>query len=252
MNIEMQNNTMVSIIMPCFNAEHSIEKSIQSVQSQSYTNWELLITDDNSTDKSVAIVEALMKNDSRIKLFKLSENGGAASARNHSISHALGRYIAFLDSDDSWYPTKLEKQIAHMRSNELTLCYSGYEQFRGNNLHKKVTPPTSTSYHELLKTCVIGCLTAIYDSSHCGKRFMPEIRKRQDFALWLGILKEGYKAGGIPEPLAKYQLHGGMSQNKWRVLSYQWSVYRDLEKLPLHKSLYYFCHYSVNGLIKHS
>ncbi|WP_404401811.1 glycosyltransferase [Idiomarina seosinensis] len=242
---------LVSVIMPSFNSATCIERTIRSVQAQTHANWELLITDDCSTDNTVEIVESLAKSDARIKLSRLPNNSGAAVARNEAIKRAKGRYIAFLDADDRWLESKLEAQITFMQQHSVALCYSAYHTIKDGSRVNTFIPPASIGYKDLLKTCSIGCLTAIYDVQYVGKRYMPLIRKRQDFALWLDILRDGTVAKGLKKPLAEYTLGGGISQNKLKVLQYQWSVYRDVEKLSLLTSCYYFFCYGINGLIKY-
>lgn len=245
------NDQLVSIIMPSYNSAQTIAASIESVMAQSYRHWELLISDDGSTDDTVAVIKKYADNEPRIKLDKLTENGGAGKARNSAIKRAQGRYIAFLDADDLWYPNKLEKQLALMQRDSIALCFSAYDRFDSNGVRSPFYPPETVTYPQLLKSNVIGCLTAIYDTAICGKRYMPVIRKRQDMALWLNILRDGHKARAVTEKLANYRLDGGISDNKLRVLSYQWQIYRDVERLNPLTSLYYFCHYVYRGFKKH-
>lgn len=243
---------LVSVIMPSYNSADTIAASIESVLAQTYPHWELLVSDDCSTDHTFELIRDYAERDPRIKVEQLTENGGAGKARNSAIARARGRYIAFLDADDMWYADKLEKQLAFMQRENITLCYSAYDRFDSNGKRDSFYPPETTCYNELLKSNVIGCLTAIYDREHCGIRYMPEIRKRQDMALWLNILKDGHRAKAIMEPLANYRLDGGISHNKLRVLSYQWQLYRDVEKLSLPRTLITFVHYVRLGLKKHS
>lgn len=246
------DNQLVSVIMPSFNSADTIIDSIESVLAQSYPHWELLISDDCSTDQTFELIRVYAERDSRIKIEKLTKNGGAGKARNSAIARAKGRYIAFLDADDIWYARKLEKQLAFMQHEGIALCYSAYDRFDSKDERDSFYPPESTSYNELLKSNVIGCLTAVYDREHCGTRYMPAIRKRQDMALWLNILKDGHQAKAVMEPLANYRLDGGISHNKLRVLSYQWQLYRDVEKLSFLKALTVFIHYVIRGLRKHA
>lgn len=245
------DNQLVSVIMPSYNSADTIADSIESVLAQTYPHWELLISDDCSTDHTFELIRDYAERDPRIKVEQQTENGGAGKARNSAIARARGRYIAFLDSDDLWYSTKLEKQLTLMQKEEVALCFSAYDRFDSNGKRSPFYPPKTVTYRELLKSNVIGCLTAVYDAAVCGKRYMPEIRKRQDMALWLNILRDGHKAQAVTEKLANYRLDGGISDNKLRVLSYQWQVYRDVERLNPLSSLYYFCHYVYRGFKKH-
>lgn len=243
---------LVSVIMPAYNAERYISESIQSVLAQTYTNWELLITDDLSSDETQSIVKKFASNDPRIKLYVSIENGGAGSARNNSIKHANGRFIAFLDADDQWMPEKLAKQIGFMLNNNYELTFTAYKKLEGGTSKGLVIPPSYTTYKKLLNGNVIGCLTAVYDASKLGKQYMPLIRKRQDMGLWLQILKLTSKAYSLPDALALYRIDSGMTQNKFEILRWQWLFYREVVKLNLFRTVYHFLIYSVKGFLKHS
>ncbi|MEI8605393.1 glycosyltransferase family 2 protein [Pseudoalteromonas sp. B160] len=243
---------LVSIIMPAYNVEKYIKQSIASVTSQSYSNWELLITDDRSTDGTQRIVEEYASKDPRIKLFINAKNGGAGIARNNSIKQADGRFIAFLDADDQWLPDKLTKQIDFMISNNYALTYTAYQRLKDDIPKGVVMPPSSTTYKKLLNGNVIGCLTAIYDTKVLGKHYMPLIRKRQDMGLWLSILKQVPKAHSLQEVLALYRVDSGMTQDKFKILKWQWLFYREVVKLNVFTATYHFFIYSVKGFFKHS
>ncbi len=243
-------NELVSIITPLYNSEEFISETIDSVLNQSYENWEMIIVDDCSSDNCVNIVKEYCEKDARIKLFENKSNSGAAVSRNTAIEMAQGRFIAFLDSDDVWLCNKLEVQIAYMLKNELDFTFSSYNKIselgRIIGVHKV---NKDVRYHDLLKTCSIGCLTAVYDTKRIGKVFMPLIRKRQDFALWLKILKLTDKAYAIEETLANYRINAGsISNSKRKVLKYQWKVYYEIEKLGFIKSIYYFVFYAFYGV----
>ena len=186
MNID---EPLVSIIMPSFNTQDTIGKSIESVLNQTYSNWELLITDDCSTDNTKDVVRGFQEKDHRIKLFINRDNSGSGVSRNNSIDSSKGKYIAFLDSDDLWRSSKLSKQNAFMEKNSYLLTYTAYQKFDSKRFRGLVNPRRSVTYNQLLSNNVIGCLTAIYNSEVLGKVYMPTIRKKQDFGLWLKILK---------------------------------------------------------------
>ena len=243
---------LVSIIMPAYNSEKYISESIESVLKQTYQNWELLITDDKSADNTKEIVEAYKSKDKRIRLFISKANGGAGAARNNSIDYAKGRFIAFLDADDLWHAEKLEKQVAFMSEGNIGLSYCGYQKIINNELKGIVTPPAFTTYKKLLNSNVIGCLTAMYDADLLGKQYMPLIRKRQDMGLWLEILKKIPVAHCLPDVLAFYRVDSGMTQNKLKILKWQWRFYRDVAHLSLINSSYRFFIYSIKGFLKHS
>jgi teichuronic acid biosynthesis glycosyltransferase TuaG len=243
--------SLVSIIMPAYNSEKYIASSIESVLRQSWQDWKLLIVDDGSHDTTLEIIRKYAGGDDRITVFSTEGNLGAAKARNLAIQYATGRFIAFLDSDDLWKARKLEKQIAFMQMHNLAFTFTSYDRIDelGNliNLHYVEKPVT---YHDLLKTCVIGCLTGMYDTKKLGKVYMPDIRKRQDFGLWLRILKRVDAAYPISESLAQYRVRSGsVSANKLMAAKFTWSIYRDVEKLGLWHSAYYFVQYAAHGVL---
>ena len=184
-------NNLVSIITPCYNSENFISETINSVLNQTYKNWEMIIVDDVSTDRSVDIISTFCKQDARIQLHQLLDNSGAAIARNKAIELAQGTFIAFLDSDDLWLPKKLEYQLDFMLKNKYLLSYTSYEIINedGNLTNKIINCKDKLDYKRMLYSNEIGCLTAMYNRDILGKIFMPEIRKRQDYGLWLKILK---------------------------------------------------------------
>lgn len=244
---------MVSIITPIYNSELYLSETINSIINQTFENWELLLINDNSIDNSKEIAETYIKNDPRIKLVNLSKNQGAAVARNLGIEKAKGRFIAFLDSDDLWEPDKLEYQVDFMLSQKIPFTYSSYSIIDENNdIIKDNIVPESITYSQLLKNCIIGCLTVMYDSQKLGKVYFPLIRKRQDFALWLKILKGVSVGVGIKRKLARYRIRReSLSSNKLKAARYNWILYRQVEKLGFFKSLYYFVNYATSGIKKH-
>lgn len=243
---------LVSIITPLYNCSSFLEKTILSVLSQTYGNWEMIMIDDCSQDNSFEIAQRYAELDPRIKVVFLSENSGAAVARNKGIETAQGRYIAFLDSDDEWLPHKLETQIAFMQANNYSFTFAAYDKVdESGNVFGHVGAPNKITYFDLLKSSSIGCLTAVYDTEYFGKVYMPLIRKRQDLALWLQLLKKTKYAYGLNETLGRYQVRqNSISADKRSAALYQWRVYRDVEHLGLVQSCYYFIHYAVRGLFK--
>lgn len=225
----------VSIILPAYNSIKFIEDTLNSIINQEYPNWELLITDDCSNDGTWEILNEYAKKDKRIKLYRLKNNAGAGVARNNSINNAKGRFIAFCDSDDQWKSDKLEKQLKFMIDNNLPLSYTSYDLIDENNSKKgKVKAPEKITYKKMIRNNYIGCLTAMYDTEKLGKVFMPEIRKRQDWAFWLVILKKIPYARGMQENLAIYRKRGkSVSSSKFDLLKYNWYIYRKEEKFSL-------------------
>ncbi len=232
----------VSIITPCYNSADFIAETIEAIQAQTYTDWELLITDDCSKDNTVNIVEEYAKDDSRIKLFVLEKNAGGGAARNNSIANASGRYIAFCDSDDRWYANKLEKQIEFMQKRGCALSYTSYMTCNENgDLNGIIVAPNHITFESNLRDCKIGCLTAMYDTEKVGKVYLPLIRKRQDWGLWIKVLKICRKAEGIKEPLAIYRLReGSVSNKKLDLIKYNIGVYEEVLSWSKFKATIFF------------
>lgn len=246
------NKTLVSIITPSYNSSEFISNTINSVLSQTFQNWELIIIDDCSQDNSIQVITKWCETDNRIQLIQLTENSGAAVARNKGIEVAGGRYIAFLDSDDIWLPNKLEKQLKFMQDNQYSFTFTAYNKVdsKGRSLGE-LGVPQRIKYEDLLKKCEIGCLTAMYDTKKLGKVYMPLIRKRQDLGLWLKLLKQTEYAFGLNQVLASYTVRNdSISSDKRKAAIYTWKLYREVEALPLYKAAYYFSHYAVNGVLR--
>lgn len=249
----MEDYGLVSIITPSYNCSDFIESTVKSIQAQTYQNWELLITDDCSTDQSVNIISKLASQDERIKLFSLDNNSGAGVARNNSIKNARGRFIAFCDSDDRWYPEKLEKQLSYMVSKDCALSHTSYMMCDEND---KITGIVVCRKIENLSTMCkddkMGFLTLIYDVSKTGKVYMPELRKRQDWALKLKLLRICPKAYGMKEPLAYYRHRkGSISSNKRSLIKYNIAVYHDvLGWSKLKSTLYFYMFFMPTHILK--
>lgn len=244
---------LVSIIMPCYNAERYVAQSIESVLAQTYQNWELLITDDGSTDKSVEIVSKYCTKDDRISILVPDEHQGIARARNMSISRAKGRFVAFLDNDDLWMPEKLEKQIRFMLENKIGFSYTSYEIIdkEGFTKNKIIKTQGLIDYKKYLKNTIIGCGTVVVDRDIVGFICMPINDTSDDMALWLNILRKGFKAYPIEEVLQQYRVTGkSASSNKFKASRDVWRVYRENEKLSFVKSIFYFTCYAFNAIKK--
>lgn len=227
----MKSEELVSIITPSYNSSQYIAETIQSVLSQTYQNWELLITDDCSTDNSVEIIKSFCRKDQRIKLFCLKQNSGAGIARNNSIHEAKGRFIAFCDSDDKWLPDKLQKQVEFMLQHGYAFSFLSYYQCNesGEHLRSIICKP-KISYRDLLAGNCVGCLTAMYDCGKIGgKIYMPVIRKRQDWGLWLLIIQKCKYGYGLQETLAEYRVRkGSISAKKLDLVRHNIRVYTDI------------------------
>lgn len=238
----MKDYGLVSIITPSFNSADFIVDTIEAILKQTYPYWELLITDDCSTDNSVEIIEEYARKDSRIKLQKLDKNSGAGVCRNKSIEAAKGRYIAFCDSDDVWMPQKLEKQLAFMEKKGCALSYSSYILMDEDRNEKGIMVcMRRIDFASMKRDDGIGCLTAMYDTEKVGKMYMSSIRKRQDWGLWLQILEKCKVAYGIKEPLAYYRIRSGsISNNKFALVKHNINVYRTILKFSALKAYLFF------------
>jgi teichuronic acid biosynthesis glycosyltransferase TuaG len=241
-----------TIITPIYNAEDFLADSLDSILNQSYQNWEAILINDNSTDRSLDIAKHYESLDCRFKIINKKESGGAAKTRNAGIELAKGRYIAFLDSDDIWLANKLEIQISFMKSHNVDFSFTGYNFITEQGIIGDYVPvPSHVSYKTLLKGNIIACLTAVYDTKKLGKVYMPDVLKRQDFALWLKITKLGVKAFGINESLAHYRLRtGSLSSSKFNTMMHTWRVYRNVEKLSFLSSCKYLSSHLIGAIIK--
>lgn len=247
----MKDYGLVSVITPAYNAGELIRKAIQSVINQTYNNWELLITDDCSTDNTKHIIEEYIAKDSRIKYFCLEKNGGAGVARNNSIKEAKGRYIAFLDSDDMWMPHKLETQLRFMQEKDCALSGTSYltvnEKYEVTGL---VVAPKVQTLWQCMCDSKLGFSTCIYDTSKIGKHYMPTLRKRQDWGLELKILRVCKVAYEVKEPLGYYlKGHNSLSKNKVSLIKYNIAVYRKVFNWPYPIAFLFFLFFFVPSYI---
>jgi glycosyltransferase involved in cell wall biosynthesis len=226
----MQDYGLVSIITPSYNCASFVAETIESIISQTYTNWELLITDDCSTDNSCEIIKQYVQQDSRISFFQLEKNSGAGVARNLSIKNAKGRFIAFCDSDDLWMPTKLEKQVACLKSTGASICYSSYLTCDMDSCTTGIVVAyKEITFRNICRDDSIGFLTCMYNAEAIGRTYMPTIRKRQDWGLKILLLQKARKAVGIIEPLAIYRLRSNsLSNNKFSLVKYNIAIYKEV------------------------
>lgn len=242
---------LVSIITPTYNCGKFINETIKSVLNQTYKNWEMIIVDDYSTDDTEKIV--LKINDERIKYHKLKTNSGAAIARTTAMQLAKGSYMAFLDSDDIWAEDKLEKQLNFMKKNNYAFSCTSYEQIDedGNSLKKIINPVEKCSYNRLLLDCPVGNSTVMYDVKKMGKFEVPNIRKRNDDALWLQMLKKEKYIYGFNSVLMKYRIRkNSISSNKLKVIKYHWILYREIEHLSILRSLFHIFYWCIIKSLK--
>lgn len=246
---------MVSVIMPAYNAGRYIAKSIQSVQNQTVSDWELIVLDDCSADTTVQVVTQLAQKDPRIRLYQNQENLGVARSRNRGLDLCCGEYVAFLDSDDSWYPEKLEIQLNCFRQTGADLVYSSYAivDASGNNRCAEYAVPSNVDFDGLLKENVIGCSTVMLSGSTAGKFRFSEQVFHEDYVLWLEMLRSGRKAEGVQQVLADYFFHAdSKAGNKGKAAWERWQIYRRYFGFSLPKSIWYFGHYALAGLRKYT
>lgn len=244
---------LVSVIMPCYNMEQFITDTIRSVISQTYTDWELLIVDDTSTDGTVALVQSFAEQDDRIRLSVNAEHAGIAPTRNRCIEKATGRYLAFLDADDVWHPDKLQQQLQFMQEHKVGFSYSSYDLIdeTGKPLGKTIQTAGDLDYKAYLRNTIIGCSTVMLDTDLVGKVTVPNFRTSEDTATWLDILKKGFKAYAITEPLTSYRIRRkSASSNKMKAAADLWRVYRKHEEMSFIKTFSYFLSYAFNAIKK--
>jgi teichuronic acid biosynthesis glycosyltransferase TuaG len=250
---EHQFPVTVSIIMASFNCGPFIEEAVQSVLAQTFNDWELIISDDGSTDQTPILLSRIRLLDSRIGVIEGEKNQGAARARNAALSLARGRYIAFLDSDDLWRSDKLERQISYMKAHRVPFCFGSYERISetGANMGL-VAARAPVTYKKMLSGNRIGCLTAVYDTAFFGKVPMPDIKKRQDYGLWLQLLKKVDRAEPIAASLGFYRLRpSSLSANKANAALHTWRLLRDQEQVPFPRALVYFSRYVMRAIWSH-
>ena len=247
-------DTLVSIIMPAYNAAPYIREAILSVQEQTHPNWELLITEDCSTDETRAVLREEASTDSRIKVFYNEQNSGAAASRNHSLHNAEGRYIAFLDADDLWTPDKLKHQLAFMQKNDIAMCYTSYETIEADGTYRNtVHVPQQIDYTGFLKRPLTCSHTILFDLHFVDPTLllMPNIKRGQDGATWCQVLKSGIKGYGLDLVLAKNRKHpDSLSANKITAIKRAWFLLRNVEQLKFPQASYYFVFYAFNAVKK--
>ena len=242
---------LVTVIMPSYNAERYIAESIESVLAQTVENWELIIVDDASIDGTLDIVVEFQRRDPRIRLVAEDTNRGPAHARNRGLEQARGDLIAFIDSDDVWFPEKTAKQVTAIEHCQADISYTGYKRRReGAQDGTVVAVPAHASYQSMLRRNIIGCSTAMVRRSTCGRLRMPSIKRRQDHGYWLALLRDGWRTTvGVVEPLVWYRVHhGSLSANKLVAAKYSWKLLREVEHFGFTKSLWLFTGYAFEAL----
>lgn len=244
----------VSIIVPVYNVEKYIEATMDSVRGQSCQDWELLLVMDGCTDSTEAVVEDYCRKvqDQRIRIIRQPGNMGAARARNRGLKESKGRYIAFLDSDDLWFPDKLARQLAFMEEKQAAFSFTGYEfaDENGKGLGRIVRVPEKMNYQDALKNTTIFTTTVMFDTEKIDRELlkMPQV-KSEDTALWWKVLRNGFTAYGLNENLALYRRPGrSLSSNKLEAVKRIWNLYRRVEGLSAGRSMYYFGFWAVRAV----
>ena len=232
----------ISVIVPAYNASKNIRECLDSIINQTYKDLEIIVVDDCSKDDTKEVVEKYMANDNRIKYECLETNSGAAVARTEAMKLARGEYMAFCDSDDLWMPDKLERQLAFMNENGYAFSCTAYEQIdeESKSLDRVIKTVKKTDYNRLLLDCPVGNSTVMYNVGMMGKFEVPNIRKRNDDALWLTMLKKEKYIWGMPDVLMRYRIRkNSISSNKLSVIKYHWILYREIEHLSVPRSLFH-------------
>lgn len=245
---------LVSIIMPAYNAEQTLSASIDSVCAQTCSNWELIIIDDCSTDKTPVIIRKYENQDPRIRHIRNFQNQGVAKSRNAGVNCAVGNWIAFLDSDDCWEPEKLAQQLnfARKRNAAFTFTGSAFVDESGKRLAHCLSVPESITYRQLLKQNIISCSSVMIQTNLMLHYPMDSDRMHEDFAVWLQILRDrNIKAYGLNHPLLIYRLSASSkSGNKLNAARMTFRVYRYIG-LSYPAALYYWGWYTVKSLLKY-
>lgn len=243
----------ISIITPIYNAELFIDKTIDSVISQSFKNWEYILVDDCSTDSSVEFIRLKYANESRIKVICATQNGGAGVARNIGLEHARGHLIAFLDADDIWQPDKLTKQLAFMEKHNSAIVHTSYAFINeiGESIAGRVDVSERVNLRSYMRNTEIGMSTTLINKDIVGEFKLHTMRTRQDTRLWLTLLSAGHEAHGLNEDLVLYRVRKGqISGNKviiaWRTLK----LYLSITNIPLAERVTNYCYYAFNGVFK--
>jgi teichuronic acid biosynthesis glycosyltransferase TuaG len=242
----------ISIITPSYNAAKTLNETAQSVLAQRFTDWEWLIANDASRDDTAQMLNALAAQDKRIKPIYLEKNGGPAVARQAALAQGSGAFIAFLDADDVWLPEKLEKQIAFMNEKNAALSYTAFRRMNEDSTHvgRFVSVPTQLNYNQLLSNTAIVCSSAMINRTISGP-FTIKNNDYDDFTTWLDILKRGHVAYGLNDDMVRYRVRAcSDSSNKAKAIARVWNIYRNVEKLPLIKSMTALGGYGWNAVIK--
>lgn len=251
---EQSKKPLVSVIMPAYNAERFIEEAITSVISQTVSDWELIVIDDGSTDRSYEIAMAWQQNDRRITVLRNDANSGVAKTRNRGIEMARGQFIAFLDSDDIWLPGKLERQLARLAEADAHICYCSYAivDQENNPTRADYLVPPQVGFEDILRENCIQCSAMLIRSDVLQTIRFNSDYYHEDYVLGLDMLRADYLAVGCEEILLRWRyLTNSRSFDKRKGAVNRWRIYRDYLKLPLIRAGYFFACYTCAGLRKY-
>lgn len=243
---------LVSVVMPAFAAERFLPETLASLRAQSFADWECLVVDDASPDRTAALAAEAAATDPRIKLLRQPQNRGVAAARNAALAAATGRYVAFLDADDLWLPAKLERQLAFMQQTGACLSYTAYRRIdeTGARVGRLIHAPRTMTWRRLLKNTAIATQTVMVDRTKTGPIAMTE-QRRDDMILWLSLLRQGCVARGLDEDLVRYrQVQGSLSSRRARAAGWVWEVYRTQAGLGRLEAAWCFGHYAAHAVLK--
>ncbi|MCE9843360.1 MULTISPECIES: glycosyltransferase family 2 protein [Vibrio harveyi group] len=246
----------ISIITATYNSRDDILETYNSIREQSFENWEWLVTDDCSSDDTMDILQRIADSDGRVRIFQNNTNSGAAISRNNSLLYASGEFIAFIDSDDLWKPSKLSEQINFMNEQNIDFCFTAYELVgpQGQLLGSKVDSLQTGSFDYidmLKKKATLGCSTVMLRRLAFDDITMPLLRTGQDYATWLKLLKTGKRAFVYNRTLTKYRIRpNSISRNKFKKAIRQWEIYRDVEHIGFLSSMYYFSFYAWRAVFR--
>lgn len=253
MNDKKIDNIEVSIIMPTYNSQEYIVDAIDSIIKQEFQKWELVITDDCSKDSTWSILTKYASMDSRIRIYRLDQNSGAAVARNNSVKYSKAKILAFIDSDDLWYSNKLSEQFSFMRNTDAPISFTSYGLIDryGLKQRQKIRVSGQVSYKDYLKNTIIGMSTAMINTDITGPISFENIRTRQDTLLWIRLLKRGHVALAIEDELAAYRMRNdSISANKILAVKQVWNVYHNYADLNVLQTTYYMTYYLTNAIWK--
>ena len=245
----------VSVITPAYNAEPFLEATVSSVQNQTFSDWEMIIVDDCSTDSTYMLAQRLAKSDARIRVLQNDKNSGVAVTRNRALDAAQGEYIAFLDADDLWLPDKLEQQIRFMETGQFVLTYTDYQKFdsaTGTRRKKIIKAPKRMTAKSIYSNTAIGCLTVMVNRKKAGLFHMPNLKHTEDNITWQNILAKGYTAHRLDGVYSLYREgNSSLTSGKKKAAKQQWETYREYYKFSVVKSAYYFVQYAFHAFLKH-